>query len=445
MINCRMYSFINEYSYRDMPLGLAYLCASFDDNWEVDICDVAVGDDIMNYDIAGYNMACVSVMSSDYYVSIEIIDFIRKKNNDILIVVGGIHPTLYPLDFLGTSSVDVVVVGEGESILKNLLLYCLYGNPCLSDIMGIYFMEGEAVKYNPPLLCENIDAIPLPEYKYFDKRKYDKGKLLMMASRGCPYYCKYCTTNKIWGKNRRHSVARVLIEIRRAIMDYNVKDIFFVDDVFTYNSDWVYSLCDGISYENLIIRWGANARLDCIDVRMINVMRAAGCSALSFGFDSVVSSLYVDGKYVKDEYVDMFVACKVVGIRTKLSIIIGVPGNVCDVDVIVDNIKFLDPDEVSVHYFYPLPGSIYWEDSERYGLILDKRVALANLSFNRYPFDNGVNYKYLPKNDLIKMSESIVCMLESEGYKSEKDLNNISGSNKIIKHNSSGSRGALIR
>ena len=125
------------------------------------------------------------------------------------VVIGG-QGTLWPglTDYPFTH----IVVGEGERVFKKIL-------------------KGEEDR--KVIVAENIpvlDSILPPE-------RGKCGKLVpIMTSRGCPFRCRYCSSQAFWKKVRYHSAERVIEEVAAIIKTYpKCKRVYFLDDLMTTN------------------------------------------------------------------------------------------------------------------------------------------------------------------------------------------------------------------
>ena len=76
---------------------------------------------------------------------------------------------------------DLVITGEGEQIIKEILA----GKT-----------SGPGINNNNPVQVDNLDALPYPNYSFYDLDRYDylsKNKeVFIVGSRGCVRRCTYC-------------------------------------------------------------------------------------------------------------------------------------------------------------------------------------------------------------------------------------------------------------
>src|SRR5262249_18304137 len=124
------------------------------------------------------------------------------------------------------------------------------------------------------------------------------GKMYLESSRGCPFPCIFCTTNKVKGKDwRGKSPRRILEEHKRyrEFLQQHSRDpaagegkvyITFVDDNFSHDKDRVYEFCDLLSRLPASERplWSAMCRaLTIKDRELTQTMAQAGCVRLYLG------------------------------------------------------------------------------------------------------------------------------------------------------------------
>ena len=174
-----------------------------------------------------------------------------KEDKDIFTICGGAHPTIDPEGTMAEARLDAICLGEGEEALAEL---CdkLERDQDPSGIPSLWVRRGEQVKRNPvrPLI-EDLDSLPLPDRSIFDTalfcaQQHERGTL--MASRGCPYSCTYCSNHvqrSIYPNRKKYvrfrSVDNVMREIREIIAEDDegkLRYIRFDDDILTIDRDW---------------------------------------------------------------------------------------------------------------------------------------------------------------------------------------------------------------
>ncbi len=359
------------YSFRQIPLGIAYLAAAIKDICNLEVFDMLVDDGLLEKirksqpDIIG-----LSIFSVDFIFAEELIKTIRKISPSSLIVAGGAHATVEPLQTLEAGA-DLVVRGEGERAFSEVVAAVNAGKLLPQKIRGISYFDPNQVGgvcHNPVVYEENIDNLPMPATELFDWTKYDQYPIL--TSRGCPFGCKFCASKTIWGQRVRfHSADRVFAEIKRAVDGYNLKHLVFIDDTFTLNHKRLFEVCDRIIKSEYGITWAVNSRVDTIDRKTAYKMKEAGCRVVSFGIETGSEKIQnLIGKKLKREQIKLAVkVCRDAGIRVKTGWMVGLPGNYEEQMKSLDLMLELNPDEISIHHFIPMPGTAYWHYPERYG------------------------------------------------------------------------------
>jgi anaerobic magnesium-protoporphyrin IX monomethyl ester cyclase len=142
-------------------------------------------------DLIGFSM-----LSFNYKIILEIARFIKHHSN-IPIIAGGVHVILSPEEVIRNHEIDIVCIGEGEFVLKELLDNSL---DC-TGVDGVWYKQkGKIVKNKPRQLFTHLDDLGFPDFDDFDVEKclfiYNK-HLPIMASRGCPYSCSYCNNHAL--------------------------------------------------------------------------------------------------------------------------------------------------------------------------------------------------------------------------------------------------------
>ena len=157
---------------------------------------------------------------------------VKDLKPECTVVMGGPHVSFMDYFTLENPYVDVVVRGEGELTMRDLVT-CLEKDESLSKVLGITYRAKGFIRRNPDRpFIEDLDALfvsyhklPMSRYK-FEGKKY----ATIVSSRGCPYGCVFCSSSHLHGKKWRcQSAERVGREVRFLIDEYKVKHIEFLD------------------------------------------------------------------------------------------------------------------------------------------------------------------------------------------------------------------------
>ncbi len=246
-------------------------------------------------------------------------------------------------------------------------------------IPGITWRDGDVITRNPDRgYIQDLDSIPYPARHLVDNRLYyrpDTGEpqTNIMTNRGCPYQCIYCLSTQVAGlKIRARSPENILGEIRECVEKYGIRNFLFRSDTFTFDKKWTLELCRQIEQSGLGVQWTCNSRVDTIDEDRLRAMKAAGCWLIAFGVeagsDEMLKKLRKGATLQQAR--DAIKLCKKVGIRTSIYLLIGAPWETEETfKQTVDFGLELDPDFVEFFYLYPFPGTDYYKEVVKLGLL----------------------------------------------------------------------------
>jgi B12-binding domain/radical SAM domain protein len=174
----------------------------------------------------------VSFFTTQLWDISSLIRILREKfSNKLLIVAGGPHATGDPSGTLKLG-VDVVVVGEGEETIIELM-QTIKNNEIYPTIKGIAYFNDE----NKYIFTGKRDLINLDEYPPFPIKNTRFGAIEI--TRGCPYVCYFCQTPFILGTSPRHRSIEIICRYVQELKDYygNHTDIRFITpNAFSYLS-----------------------------------------------------------------------------------------------------------------------------------------------------------------------------------------------------------------
>ncbi|MFH1150949.1 MAG: radical SAM protein [Actinomycetota bacterium] len=294
-----------------------------------------------------------------------------KEELDIPTVCGGVHPTIDPGDSVACPSLDYVCVGEGEEALLELCGALESGRDA-RDVAGIWSRENGEVFRNPPrALVEDLDTVPFPDRSIFDREKFaanQRGRLVVMASRGCPFDCSYCCNHLLktiypnGGKYVRfRSPGNVVAEIRAARdQDPGIEQVRFEDDILIMDRSWFREFAR-LYREEVGLPFICNARVDLLNEEMAGLLADAGCSAITMGVESGSPWLRrnVLRRNMTDEKIRRaFALCRASGIPTVSLNMIGFPHET--MAMALQTVKMnadIEPDLAQVTTLCPFPNT----------------------------------------------------------------------------------------
>ncbi|HWR27228.1 MAG TPA: radical SAM protein [Candidatus Thermoplasmatota archaeon] len=316
-------------------------------------------------DLIGFSM-----LSFNYQAILGIARFI-KQHSTIPIIAGGVHVILSPQEVLSNQEIDIVCIGEGEYVLKELLDNSLNR----SGVDGIWYKEkGEIMKNKPRQLITDLDELAFPDFDDFDIQKclfIYNNHLSIMASRGCPYSCSYCNNHALRRTLkgtyvRFRSVENVIEEIDVRITQYYDKGFryfYFFDDTFILNKDYVLKFCKQFKEKGFhkLLRWNVNIRANLVTDELMKALKDAGCYQVRMGIESgnefIRNTIYHRGMANQEIY-DAVDIIKKNNLQLRLYFMVGAPQET--IEMMHESLRMaqsLNADEIFFGVLYPLPGT----------------------------------------------------------------------------------------
>ncbi len=225
----------------------------------------------------------------------ELTDQIKKIAQDVTVILGGVHASVLPEEALSHQSIDIVVRGEGELVLAELVDHILNERD-FRHIQGISLRNNGNYIHNRDMpLLEDLNRLPPFPYQLFesDMAKYP-GFASIQTSRGCPYGCIFCSQRNISGRRYRYvNPERAIHDIQRLAEKYGATTIRFMDDNIGANKKHFNHLLDAIIESGLHKKasFEAPIRGDNLDEEMVDKLKEANFSLITFGLETTNESL----------------------------------------------------------------------------------------------------------------------------------------------------------
>jgi len=286
---------------------------------------------------------------------------------DCKVVVGGHHATALPERVMDSEAVDFVLRGEAEQSIT-LLAKALRSATGYDEIPGLVFRKPDgSLHVGKTFSSCNPDDLPLPAMQLIDRHYYRRNKrasTVVVASRGCPLKCTYCSIGASSPLGyRRRKVASVIREIETAVDHYNVGFIDFEDENLTLNQKWFLELLNEIRkrFDGKALELRAMNGLlpSSLDEQVIAAMQAAGFRTLnlSLGTTAEAQLKRFQRPDLRSAFERALEAACTYGLQAVGYIIVGAPFQKA-----ADSLKdlfFLAARRVLVgtSVFYPSPGS----------------------------------------------------------------------------------------
>lgn len=313
------------------------------------------------------NFIGFSICTPQFYIARDITAFIKSINEDIVIFCGGSHPSAMPIETLEGINADIVVMGEGELNVTDMINeYPLN----LEKVDGICFKRnGEIFKNSRNRLVENLNSLPFPALDLFEVKEYvypnqscRKNPVgLIETSRGCPGACIFCS-RVIAGRICRFKTPERVVDEMEYAKSLGFEEIHLADDNFISDIERAKNICDLIVKRKLNISWvpRSGIRVDYADEELFSKMKEAGCYHIPFGIESISEKiLNICNKGITVEQIKKAIKmAQAFGFETTGYFMIGLPEQT--IDDIKKDIEFVE--EIGLDYVkfgatIPYPGT----------------------------------------------------------------------------------------
>lgn len=327
----------------------------------------------------------------------------------VAIVAGGEHISAIPEYILADCpAIDFCGLGEGEELLVEL---CdeLAGERRLERIDGLVYRDeaGQVVRNKARGRIRAVDDVPLPAWdlvpleNYFDMgRTYGPSfgrNMPMLASRGCPYRCTFCSSPAMWQpRYYARSPEKVVDEIEHWIAQYGIDGVQFYDLTAIIKKEWLVRFANLLLERKLNIRWSlpSGTRSEALDEESLELLARTNCRYLVYAPESgdEATLQQIKKKLTLERMNESLGAAIRLGIHTRANIIIGFPDEtrraVWSTLAYAMRLALMGVDEMNPSVFSPYPGSEIFYDLVKRG----------ELTLNDEYFDNLTKtWKWRPR------------------------------------------------
>jgi anaerobic magnesium-protoporphyrin IX monomethyl ester cyclase len=316
------------------------------------------------------------MFSYEWFYMIELIRAIRAQFPKPFLVLGGEHATAdHEFILKSMPEVDACVLGEGEDKMLALVDALEMGIP-KRDLPGAAVCDSGQILRNEEkeYRIKNVNTIPRPAWDLFPMAQYlsvDHGgpglrSIPMLASRGCPYKCAFCSSPKMWTTRwKSRDIDDVIGEIKTYIREYKINRVEFYDLTLVMNETWIKEFCQKLIAENLRISWAmpTGTRTENLTKDVLSLMKESGCAKITYpletGNPKVCEIIRKRINYARS-LASMKNAVKA-GVVVKTNIIIGFPfQNLRDVIkeyLFAIRLAWIGANDIAFFNFVPYPGS----------------------------------------------------------------------------------------
>lgn len=372
------------------PLGILYLASVLEkNNITVKVIDIGAQKQTLSDTLKIIKkekplIVGLSSMTPLLQGTVTLAKRIKKLNKNIKVCLGGPHVSADPLFIKRNPCFDFAITGEADfTFLKTYKK--IINNQKIEKII-----HGETPK--------DLSLIPNPARHLIDSSKYHKTASIM-ASRGCPFNCYYCSRPCISNLVRYRSVDN-LIEEMDLLYDQCGGDYLFQDDSLTINKEFIKEFCQKLNQSKRKYRWAGYTRVDLVDEELLKLMSTSGCYSLTFGIESgdeKIRNEIVLKRFSNQRIIDTVKLCNKYHIEANGFFMFEHPTEkpknlLKTIDFVLKN----DFKVIGVSIATPFPGSKLWQYALNEGIVDSKFI--DNFANGKLGLGySGIYPVYLPK------------------------------------------------
>src|SRR5580692_753089 len=372
-------------------LGLLYISAYLRrDGVDVEIFDSTFAERRQLFDRLARGPGVVGIYTN-LMTRRPVLDVVAAaKRHGWTVVLGGPESANYPAEYLAGGA-DVIVVGEGESTMAELLpAMAARGPHNLHGVTGTVFRDEKGVVVTNPerVKIADLDSIPWPDRGRIDQARYVEvwrqnhgmGSVNMITARGCPYKCNWCSHAVFGYTHRRRSFVDSAAELEHIMETYRPDQVWYADDVFTISHIWLFQYAAELRRRGIRVPFETISRADrMMKDDVLQTLADLGCYRIWIGSESGSQRILdaMERGVTIEEVTWAAKAAKRHGIQVGMFLMWGYSGEeVEDIAATVELVKQCLPDVYLTTVAYPIKNTAFFKKAAS-SVVLDKEWAAA--------------------------------------------------------------------
>jgi len=368
-------------------LGIGYLASiALQHGYEVDLHPLKFGDYIRGYSLQTIKRIekeknailrlkpDIVAFSLNSFMASSLIELARSiKESGIKTIAGGPHCTAEPVLTVSTDAFDGVIAGEADNVFIEATEAILSNN---KNLPWLYTPEKKTAGY---VYVNDIDRLPFPAKKlFYGINSFEARDYKIITSRGCPYNCIFCSHSNpaIKSAYRRRSIDNIIEELVIAKKDFNIRSVYFLDDVFTINEEWIVNFMK-VYRQKIDLPFHAISHPNNVNEEIINHLKYGGCTAIRLGVQTTTERIKRSLGRTEDnqKVADAINHFKKRRIKVEIDHIVNLPGE--SLEDARESIKFYNktrPSSIKIYWLMPLPGTLWFKQSIEQNLISSEQA-----------------------------------------------------------------------
>ncbi len=305
------------------------------------------------------------------------------------VILGGWHPSLLPDQTLAAPYVDIVVKGQGEDALLEIVQR-IEARESMAGIEGVGYKQDGRLVFNAPRHLKPIRELPPKAYHLADFDAYEKvcGRRWAMytSSLACPYNCGYCTNDAVYGRKWNALEADQVVEETTDLVSRNrLQLLWIVDDNFLVDRERAVAIAEGLVRKGVKFEWSIQASTNLVTrltVEELKLLRRAGLTQVAQGADAgserVMKLMNKTFQKIETVYAAADKLTQA-GIRPSFNMIFGYPGETEadrreSVRMVMNICRRYPGAEFWTNIFTPYPGAPVMERAFELGIDVPKTL-----------------------------------------------------------------------
>lgn len=325
---------------------------------------------------------CVAITTTLYLINRpvkEIVEFIRRHNERVPIVVGGPLIANHFRNYVGGFELEAalqdigadlyVVESQGERTLAQIVA-CLKAGDSLRRVPNLAYFDGDDLCRTP--VAPEMNSL---DENFIDWRSFAGENLgatvQTRTARSCAFSCAFCNYPTRAGRLTLADLDTIEAELDSIRALGNVENVVFIDDTFNVPLRRFKEICRLMIEKEYGFNWFSYFRCSNADEETIELMARSGCTGVFLGVESgsprILKNMHKAATV--GQYRERIALLHEHGILTFASLIAGFPGETAEtVAETVDFIQETQPTYYRVQLWYCEKGTPIEQRRDEFGI-----------------------------------------------------------------------------